>query len=157
MTFSAISYDEAKRQSQRFYDMRLDDLEREIENLTLQSIAQMREMDTKIKYCAQDSSYFRSCMNKSSQELGQCKTVIDELRKKQNEAHEQLKAEVYSIKEKLEKLTKADELKEDAVVSVESGHTKEANNHMTINAQAITLNTQSTEYLRLKGDPGKSG
>ena len=116
-------------------------------------------MDMKIKLCTQDYNYFRSSMNKSSLEFKHYKTVSNstkELQKKQSEAHEQLKVEVYLIKEKLEKLTKANEQKEDTVVSVESGDTKEANNHMTINAQATTLNTQSTEHLRLKGDPGKS-
>ena len=134
-------------------------LKQQMKHLSSQYSDEKREIDMKIKHCTQDSIYFQSCMNKSSLELGHYKTVSNstkELQKKQSEAHEQLKAEVYSIKEKLEKLTKANEQKEDMVVSVESGHTKEAKNHMTINAQPITLNTQSTEHLQLKSDPGKS-
>ena len=66
-----------------------------------------------------------------------------ELQKKQSEAHEQLKAEVYLIKEELEKQTKANE---DTVLSVESGHTKEV----------ITQSKEHLQELRQKGDPGNS-
>ena len=156
--------------SEHGYDMNLKDVvqnlssqisafEQQMKNLSSQYSDEKREIDMKMKYCTEDSVYFRSCMNKSSQEFVRYKTAINstkEWQKEHSEAHEQLKAELYSIKEKLEKLTKANEQKEDTVVSVESGHTKEAENRMTINSQPITVNTQATEHLPLKGDSGKS-